>query len=74
VFDVIKAVERALGAPVPHSVGARRAGDPPSLLADISRARDVLGWTPGTPDLDQIVGDAVRWERAPAYGRAQRAR
>jgi UDP-glucose-4-epimerase GalE len=74
VFDVIKAVEKALGVPVPHSVGARRAGDPPSLLADISRAKDVLGWAPATPDLDQIVGDAVRWERAPAYGRAQRAR
>jgi UDP-glucose-4-epimerase GalE len=72
VFEVIAAVERALGVPVPHSVGARRAGDPPSLLADISRAADLLGWTPQTPDLVAIVSDAARWERNPVYGRAAR--
>jgi UDP-glucose-4-epimerase GalE len=72
VFEVIAAVERALGVPVPHSIGARRAGDPPSLLADISRAETLLGWTPRIPDLDVIVRDAARWERAPAYGRAAR--
>jgi UDP-glucose 4-epimerase/UDP-arabinose 4-epimerase len=72
VFEVIAAVERALGVPTPHSVGARRAGDPPSLLADVSRARSLLGWSPQTPDLDQIVSDAARWERNPAYGRLQR--
>jgi UDP-glucose-4-epimerase GalE len=72
VFEVIASVERALGVPVPHSVGARRAGDPPSLLADIGRAAALLGWTPKVPDLDQIVADAARWERRPAYGRAAR--
>jgi len=72
VREVIAAVERALGVPVPHSVGARRAGDPPSLLADVSRAGQVLGWAPQTPDLDQIVRDAARWERAPKFGRPQR--
>lgn len=72
VFEVIAAVERAVGVPVPHSVGARRAGDPPSLLADVSRAQSLLGWAPQTPDLDQIVRDAARWERNPAYGRTQR--
>jgi UDP-glucose 4-epimerase/UDP-arabinose 4-epimerase len=72
VFEVIAAVERAVGVPTPHSLGPRRAGDPPSLLADVGRAQSFLGWTPQTPDLDQIVRDAVRWERNPAYGRTQR--
>ncbi|HVI32814.1 MAG TPA: UDP-glucose 4-epimerase GalE, partial [Phenylobacterium sp.] len=58
----------AVGRPVPHSVGARRAGDPPSLVADAGRARELLNWTPVCSSLDQIVVDALRWERNPAYG------
>jgi UDP-glucose 4-epimerase/UDP-arabinose 4-epimerase len=72
VLEVIAAVEQALGTPVPHAVGARRAGDPPSLLAAVARAQEVLGWTPITSELGEIVRDAARWERAPAYGRLKR--
>ncbi|HEY3696020.1 UDP-glucose 4-epimerase GalE [Phenylobacterium sp.] len=72
VFEVIAEAARALGRPVPHAVGARREGDPPSLLADVARARAVLGWTPKVSGLDEIVRDAVRWESAPAYGRPGR--
>lgn len=68
VRDVVEAVARALGRPVPHSVGGRRAGDPPSLVADPSRAKQVLGWEPACSSLDQIVRDALRWEGQPAYG------
>jgi UDP-glucose-4-epimerase GalE len=73
VFEVVKAVSRAVGHPVPHSVGARRAGDPPSLVADPSRARELLGWSATRSSLDQIVTDALRWERAPVYGAGVRA-
>jgi UDP-glucose 4-epimerase/UDP-arabinose 4-epimerase len=72
VLDVIAEVARALGRPVPHSVGPRRAGDPPSLLADVAKARAVLGWRPKVSALGEIVRDAVRWERSPAYGRPGR--
>jgi UDP-glucose 4-epimerase/UDP-arabinose 4-epimerase len=68
VLQVVEAVARAAGRPVPHSVGARRAGDPPSLVADASRARARLGWTPVRSSLDEIVADALRWERNPRYG------
>lgn len=74
VFDVVGAVGRAVGHPVPHSVGARRAGDPPSLVADPTRAREVLGWSAKRSALDQIVADALRWERRPAYGTGLRGR
>jgi len=73
VFEVVKAVGRAVGHPVPHSVGARRAGDPPSLVADPSRARELLGWSATRSSLDQIVTDALRWERSPDYGAGVRA-
>lgn len=73
VLQVVEAVGRALGRPVPHSTGARRAGDPPSLVARADRARELLGWTPRRSSLDQIVEDALRWERNPAYGTGMRA-
>lgn len=73
VKDVVDAVSKALGKPVPHSIGPRRAGDPPSLVADPSRAKALLGWQAQRSDLETIVEDALRWERAPAYGSGLRA-
>jgi UDP-glucose 4-epimerase/UDP-arabinose 4-epimerase len=68
VLDVVQAVGRAVGRPVPHAIGARRAGDPASLVADPARAVARLGWRPVHSALDEIVADALRWESAPAYG------
>ncbi len=68
VSQVVAAVGRALGAEVPHSGGPRRDGDPPSLVADPARAGSLLGWTPRHSSLAEIVEDAIRWERRPAYG------
>ena len=68
VRDVMDAVVAALGRPVPHTVGGRRAGDPPSLVANPSRAKELLGWEPVCSSLDQIVRDALRWEAQPRYG------
>lgn len=73
VKDVVNAVARQAGRPVPHSIGGRRAGDPPSLVADPSRAKALLGWEPQCSDLDRIVADALRWEAQPAYGSGRRA-
>lgn len=73
VFEVVQAVGRAAGRDVPYSVGPRRAGDPPSLVADPTRASTLLGWTAAKPALDTIIGDALRWERHPAYGAGVRA-
>ena len=73
VREVVEAVARALGRPVPHSMGGRRDGDPPSLVADPSRAKDLLGWEPVCSDLDQIVRDALKWEAQPTYGVGGRA-
>ncbi|MCW5759114.1 MAG: UDP-glucose 4-epimerase GalE, partial [Phenylobacterium sp.] len=73
VREVVAAAARALGRPVPHAIGPRRAGDPPSLVADPSRARSRLGWEPARSDLDTIVRDALRWEAQPAYAAGGRA-
>jgi UDP-glucose 4-epimerase len=58
VFEVLKAVERVTDKTVPHTIGPRREGDPPSLVADSKRLQHALGWAPKRADLDQIVADA----------------
>ena len=67
VREVINAVQRAHGAPIKVIEEPRRAGDPPSLIADSSRAQSVLGWTPEHDDLDLIARTALAWERDPRY-------
>lgn len=61
VLEVIDAVGRITGRPVPHEIGPRRAGDPSVLVASVERAREQLGWTPARSSIDEIVSDAVRW-------------
>ena len=66
VREVIDAASAALGAPVPHSMGARRAGDPASLVAQPGRAVELLGWAPKRSALATILADALRARRAAA--------
>ena len=61
VLDVVRAVERVSGRPVPLRVGARRAGDPAVLVASAALIRDELGWTPRIPDLGEIARTAYEW-------------
>lgn len=43
--------------------GPRRPGDPAALVADTTRLRSVLGWSPRYDDLKAIVTSALDWER-----------
>jgi UDP-arabinose 4-epimerase len=64
VLQVIAAAERVTGRPVPWQAGPRRPGDPPRLVADCSRAAQLLGWRPKRSALETIVADAWSWERS----------
>ena len=63
VREVLEAVERASGEPLAVREEPRRAGDPPALVADARRIRELLGWAPGYDDLDVIVRTSLDWER-----------
>jgi UDP-glucose 4-epimerase len=63
VREVIDAVRRITGQPVPVHVGPRRVGDPSRLVASVDRIRLALGWTPAHPRLEEIVESAWRWMR-----------
>ncbi|MBS0472176.1 MAG: UDP-glucose 4-epimerase GalE [Proteobacteria bacterium] len=63
VREVVAAVERVIGRALPVREGPRRAGDPPTLIADPSRIKAELGWKPQHADIDAIVASALSWER-----------
>ena len=63
VRDVLAAVGRANGAAIPTLEKPRRAGDPPSLIADAGRIRQVFHWQPRCDDLDLIAQTSLAWER-----------
>jgi UDP-arabinose 4-epimerase len=61
VREVIAAVERVSGNKVPVKEQGRRAGDPPALVANASKANEVLGWKPQYASIDTIVEHAWKW-------------
>jgi len=61
VLEVIRAIEAVSGRPVPHTFAPRRAGDPPALYADSSKAKAELGWTPKFTSIEPIVETAWKW-------------
>ena len=61
VFEVLRAVEKATGKPIPHELFGRREGDPPALVAKSDLAHEVLGWTAKHSGIDEIVRDAWAW-------------
>jgi UDP-glucose 4-epimerase len=62
VLEVVDAVKRVSGVDFDVRMAPRRAGDPAALVADSTRIRELLGWTPAHADLDTIVGHAFAWE------------
>jgi UDP-glucose 4-epimerase len=71
VMEIIQAVEAVTGLKVPYSMGPRRAGDPPALYADSSKARRELGWEPRFMDIRDTIATAWKWHKARPGGFAQ---
>lgn len=67
VLDVIKTAEKVLGMPVPHSFGPRRAGDPQSLVADVSKVMGAMNWRPQYSDLETLITSAAHWQAHRSY-------
>ncbi len=62
IREVLAAIEKVSGKPVPMRIGPRRPGNSDRLVADVSRVRDVLGWQP-TRSLEEIVASALEFHR-----------
>jgi UDP-glucose-4-epimerase GalE len=63
VLDMLRAVETVTGEKVPHTIGPRREGDPPALVAASEKLRTKLGWAPQYASLETIVEHAWNFAR-----------
>jgi UDP-glucose 4-epimerase len=63
VLEVVETVKKVSGVDFPVKISGRRAGDPAAIVAANERAREKLGWTPVHDNLEEIVRQALAWEK-----------
>ena len=63
VLEMLDTLDRVNGTPIPRVMGARRAGDPPRLVASNRQLVERLGWQPRFADTEVIIRSALEWER-----------
>jgi UDP-glucose 4-epimerase len=63
VREVVDCARKVTGIAFPVEETGRRAGDPPALVADSSRLRELTGWQPRHDDLEFIIRTAWEWEK-----------
>ena len=63
VREIVAAVRDQCRRDFPANVTSRREGDASRLVADISRAREALGWKPEQSDIKNIVATAWNWHQ-----------
>lgn len=61
VMEVIETARQVTQLPIPVKIEPRRAGDPSRLVANATRAREVLGWKPVYPELASIIRSDWEW-------------
>ena len=69
VREVVRTTQKVTGLRVPFRDSPRRAGDPPELVAAVSKARTELGWEAAHSSLEEIVETAWRWYKSGASRR-----
>jgi len=68
VREVIDAVRRVTGHPIPCVESARRPGDPAVLVASPAKIKRELGWMPKYSALDTIIESAWKWRQQNPHG------
>ena len=61
-LEIVAAAEKAIGRKPPFAMAGRRAGDPPSLVADPAAAKAAFGWTPKRSDPVTMIRDVAAFE------------
>ncbi len=63
VTEVIVGAAKVIGREIPAELASRRSGDPAVLIADISKAKSLLGWSPKR-NIEDMVGDTWKSQNA----------
>lgn len=61
VKQIISVINEVVGKKVNLTIGTRRPGDPPELVASPEKARQQLGWEPIHSSAEEIIGTAAKW-------------
>lgn len=62
--EIVDAVKKVTGHDFKVEYGDRRPGDPPALVAANAHAREGLGWEPQHSSLEEMIGDAWRFDKS----------
>ena len=62
VLEMVRAFEKVNGVKIPYEISPRRPGDIASCYADVTRARQLLGWQ-AEKGLEDMLRDAWNWEK-----------
>jgi len=63
VKELVEVTEEVTGQTIPIHEAARRPGDAPELVAESTKAREVLGWTPHQSSLENILRTAWNYHQ-----------
>ena len=63
VKEIIDVAREVTGHSIPAEVEPRRAGDPPRLIGDSARAKEVLGWKPEFENANDVISSAWKWSQ-----------
>ena len=70
VMEMINAARQATGLDIPVEIGERRAGDPARLIADSTKAHEILRWYPEITKMEDIIATAWKWHKSHPNGYA----
>ncbi len=68
VKDLIEKARAVTGKDIPAAPAPRRAGDPPELYADPTKAMAELGWQPEFSDIKKTLETAWQWHQSHPSG------
>lgn len=64
VMQILNTIKEIVGTnDIPTKIKERRKGDPAKLVADGTRIKNILGWTPKYDDIKLIITHAFAWEK-----------
>ncbi len=69
-LEVVETARAVTGHPIPITLGPRRSGDLPVLVADSAKAKAELGWVPQYDNLRRIIETAWAWHSTHPQGYA----
>lgn len=66
-LEVLETARKVTGKEIPSQMGERRPGDPDELVADSTKAGEILGWKVKN-DLEHIITNAWEWHQSHPKG------